>query len=79
MRISRSARKHGVKDADIRHAVRYRIHGFDEDEDVTMVIGPARSGLLLEVGVLNIDHDAVAIHAMAARPKYIRRLPFGRS
>lgn len=44
-----------------------------------MVIGPARSGLLLEIGVLDIDHDAVAIHAMAARAKYIRRLPFERS
>lgn len=41
------------------------------DNDLTMLIGPARDGSLLEVGVLDIaSDDPVAIHAMPLRSKF---------
>ena len=66
-----SRRKHGVVDADILHAVRT----VAIDEDLTMLIGPASDGALLEIGVLDIDGDEpVVIHAMPLRPKFYRFL-----
>lgn len=45
------------------------------DEDLTMLIGPARGGALLEIGVLDVDgEDAVVIHAMPLRRKFRRFL-----
>ena len=45
------------------------------DEDLTMLIGPASDGALLEIGVLDIDgDDPVVIHAMPLRPKFYRFL-----
>jgi hypothetical protein len=44
------------------------------DEDLTMLIGPALDGSLLEVGVLDIDEEAVIIYAMDLRPKFYRFL-----
>lgn len=44
-------------------------------EGLTLLIGPASDGALLEVGVLDFDgEDPVAIHAMALRPKFYRFL-----
>jgi hypothetical protein len=44
-------------------------------ENLTMLIGPAPDGALLEVGVLDIDgDDPVAIHAMPLRPRFYRLL-----
>lgn len=41
------------------------------DADLTLLIGPARDGSLLEIGVLDIDgEDPVVIHAMPLRPKF---------
>lgn len=45
------------------------------EEDLTMLIGPAVDGRLLEIGVLDLDgDDPVVIHAMALRPKSRRFL-----
>ncbi len=45
------------------------------DEDLTMLIGPAQDGRMLEIGVLDVDgDDPVVIHAMALRPKFRRFL-----
>jgi hypothetical protein len=36
-----------------------------------MLIGPARNGALLEIGILGAEtDDPVIIHAMPMRPKY---------
>ncbi len=44
-------------------------------EDLTMLIGPAANGTLLEIGVLGIEgDDPVVIHAMALRPTFHRFL-----
>lgn len=67
MRIGEPARKHGVSDADIWHAVRK----IDMDDDLTMLIGPARDGTPLEIGILDLNgEDPVVIHAMRLRPKF---------
>lgn len=71
MRIGKPARKHGVPDADIWHGIRNATN----DEDLTMLIGPAGSGAPLEIGVLGLDGaDPVVIHAMPLRPKFYRFL-----
>lgn len=75
MRIGQPAWKHGVGEEDIRHAVRNAMRRIDLDEDLTMLIGPAADGNLLEIGVLDLDgEDAVVIHAMALSAKLQRFL-----
>ncbi len=71
MRVGDPARKHGVAEADIWHAVRNTMRRVVLDDDLTMLIGPATDGALLEVGVLDIDgDDSVVIHAQPLRPKF---------
>jgi hypothetical protein len=71
VRIAEPARKHGVSDADIWHAIRTATHKIDMDEDLTMLIGPAHDGTPLEIGLLDISgEDPVIIHAMRLRPKF---------
>ena len=78
MRIGGPARKHGVPDADIWHGVRNATHKIDMDEDLTMLIGPARDGAPLELGVLGLDSDdPVIIHALPLRAKFYRFLGKG--
>ena len=75
MRIGEPARKHGVADADIWHAARTAVRRIALDEDLTMLIGPASDGALLEIGVLDLEgDDPVIIHAMPLRPKFYRIL-----
>jgi hypothetical protein len=71
--IEASARKHGVSDDDMLHALRHHWRGFETDDaDVTMFIGPSASGEPLEIGVVD-DADGVAIiHAMPARSKFLK-------
>ncbi len=71
MRVGEPARKHGVTDENIWHAVRTAMRRIILDEDLTMLIGPASDGALLEIGVLDIDgDDPVVIHAMPLRTKF---------
>ncbi len=47
------------------------IRKIDMDDDLTMLIGPARDGTPLEIGVLDLNgEDPVVIHAMRLRPKF---------
>jgi len=72
VRIGQAARKHGITDEDMFHAVRNSIAQWQLDDDFTMRVGPARDGDLLEVGVLGIDtDDPVIVHAMRARHQYL--------
>lgn len=78
VRIGEPARRHGVSDGDITHAVRNALRWVVMDDDLTMLIGPAADGALLEIGALNIDgEDAVVIHAMSLRRKFYRFLARG--
>ena len=68
-----SARKRGIPDEDILHALRHHIHAFALDEGLTMVVGPARDAQLLEIGLVeSAEGDLLVVHAMAAREKFLR-------
>jgi hypothetical protein len=69
--ILASARKHGVADEDIVHAYHHPIRVLVLD-DLTMLIGPDLSARLLEVGVSTREGIEFVVHAMPARPKFIR-------
>lgn len=72
VRIAESARKHQVTDDGVRHAARLAIGSWPMDDDLSMLVGPARSGALLEVGVLGVNSDdPVIVHAMPCRPKFL--------
>lgn len=79
MEVHRSARKHGVGDADIieaatRYVVAYLIG--DGDPPRELRLGFDTSGRLLETVVLLLDDDReLTIHAMRARPQYFELLP----
>lgn len=70
--IATSARKHGVTDEDIRHALKHywTIHSTD-DPAVSTYIGPSMSVQPIEIVVVRDADSAVTIHAMPARRKYL--------
>lgn len=72
MRIAASARKHGVKDEDMLHAVRnyLKVIATAGDAELAMIVGPASDGRILEIGVVDDEQDPRIIHAMPARPKF---------
>ncbi len=71
MRIVASARKHGIEDADILHAldhmVRYREQEYDGELRV-FVIGADRIGRFLELVLVPADEPTRIIHADILRP-----------
>lgn len=80
MEVHRSARRHGIDDQDIRHAIEHPVVVSDIDPDAdppkALVIGPDRAGNLLEVVVLTLAGDKLlVIHAMPLRRKYRDLLP----
>lgn len=82
MEFHRSVDRHGIRRADVLHAVDHAVVvvevGPDQDPPKVLVIGPAWSGQLLEIVVLLLDGDRVlAIHAMRMRAKF-EPLLFGR-
>ncbi|GLY20138.1 hypothetical protein Kisp01_71520 [Kineosporia sp. NBRC 101677] len=70
--IAGSARKHGATDEDMLHALANPIRIFEVDDGLRMFIGPDQSARLLEVGVVEGDLAPVIVHAMSARPKFLR-------
>ena len=71
-----SARKHGIPDDDIRHAVNNALSAITtpNQPDFTMLIGPDTASRLLEIGVLSADDNDYVIHAMPARQKYLNMI-----
>ena len=74
--ILASARRHGISDDDIRHAVENSLAGgrSDDQTDLVMLVGPDQSGNLIEVGIVVTDDIEYAIHAMRARHQYLEWL-----
>ena len=71
--VLHSAFRHGVSEEDMLHALRHAFRWFALDDEMTMVIGPAVSGELLEVGTVVWYGDRPAIvHAMPAREGFVR-------
>ncbi len=80
MEIHRSARKHGIADATIRHALNHAITVIDLEPDAdppkVLAIGPDRAGNLLEIIWLELADDVnLVIHAMPLRPTFYDLLP----
>lgn len=71
MEIYSSARKHGISNADIEHAVDHAMAVGEQDDAKVLYLGPDRSGKLLEiVSVLRDDGTEIVIHAMRMRRIY---------
>lgn len=73
--ILATARKHGVADDDILHALRNAVFDYPRqgDLELTMAVGPARNGVtMVEVGYLRSEDGlVVVVHAMRARRNYL--------
>ena len=77
MEIHDSARRHGVADQDILHAIDHAlaIEDAGQDPDRWLVIGPDTAANLLEVVVMiTAEGSQIAIHPMPTREKYARLL-----
>ena len=71
MDIFASARKHGVDDSDIRHAVEQAVGVGEQEDGKVLYLGPDRAGNLLEiVSVVRDDGTEIVIHAMRVRRGY---------
>jgi hypothetical protein len=69
--IHHSARKHGIVDDDIVHAVDHALAIGEHDDGKVLYLGPDRAGNLLEVvSVARDDGSEIVIHAMPMRSKY---------
>jgi hypothetical protein len=73
--ITKSATKHGISEADIRHAQNQAIKIFEYFDDLDrrriLMIGPDQSGNLLELLMaINPDTSLKIFHAMRLRPKF---------
>ncbi len=69
--IHSSARKHGLSDRDIEHAVKHAMSIDDQDDDLRLYLGPARNSELIEVATIaGYGAMEMAIHAMKMRSKY---------
>ncbi len=79
MKVSSSARRHGIADDDILYAAEWALWIEDLDEENPsrqLRIGFDTKGRLLELVVLVFDSgNELVIHAMKARPGAIDLLP----
>lgn len=68
-----TARRHGVSDAEIKHALdnAWTVVPDQGDWELDMYLGPGSDGLAYEVGVA-YDHEGrlIVVHAMPMRPMY---------
>jgi hypothetical protein len=69
--ILSSARKYGISDDDMLHAYRNPIRVFSTD-DLVILIGADQSGRMLEIGVAAAEGIEFIVHAMEARPRFLR-------
>ncbi len=78
MEIHPSARRHGIADEDMEHAVPHAMAIDDQGDDTRLYLGPARNTDLLEVvTIIRDDGSDLVIHAMKMRRKYRPLLPGG--
>jgi hypothetical protein len=78
--IHQSARRHGVSDAAILHALDHAVTVIDLEPDSdppkVLAIGPDHAGNLLEVIWLELANEvSLVIHAMPLRPTFYDLLP----
>lgn len=69
--VYRSARRHGVADADILHAVDHALGAAEQDDGKVLYLGADRAGNMLEVIAIERDDGTeIVIHAMRMRRLY---------
>jgi len=74
--IHPSARRHGIADEDIKHAVTHAMAIEHQPDETRLYLGPARNAELLEVMTIPLVPDSeLAIHVMRIRRKYQHLLP----
>jgi uncharacterized DUF497 family protein len=75
--IRDSARKHGIADADMLHAIknpiRYREQDYDGEARI-FIIGPDRTGRFLELVIVPADEPSRIIHADILQPNHYNYL-----
>lgn len=69
--VLQSATRHGIGEEDALHAWAFAATAYYVSNSMVMYIGPARSGVLLEVGVVDWHGDIAIVHAMRARKKFL--------
>ncbi len=69
MEIHESARRHGIADEDIEHALAHSVAWVELGDDTPryLLAGPDGAGNLLEPVVLVLGGDELVIHAMPPR------------
>jgi hypothetical protein len=74
--FNKAAFRHGVSEADIRHAYKTRIYDASMGElpEKYAVIGFDQNWNPLEVMYNPIDNNHINVHAMKARDSFIKRL-----
>jgi transcriptional/translational regulatory protein YebC/TACO1 len=67
-----SAKKHGITNENVRHAVANALSVDEVDEDPIryLILGPDTIGNLVEIVVLDRPNGPCVIHAMKMREKY---------
>ncbi|HEU0205757.1 MAG TPA: DUF4258 domain-containing protein [Pseudolysinimonas sp.] len=78
MDFTESARKHGISEEDILHAIRHPLAHYEqshEGERRLLILGPDSSGRFLEIVVLPAREPERVIHADILRPKFYGQLP----
>jgi hypothetical protein len=78
VKVAPSALKHGISELDILYAAENWAYSSQPDDDVPakhLVLGFDSNGRHLELAILTFDSgQQLVIHAMKARPKYLRLL-----
>lgn len=70
--VADAARKHGVADVDMLHAIRMQFRAIRQSSDRELIIGADPTGRLLEIVILDAtEHEPpCVIHAMELRKTY---------
>ncbi|MGH9191185.1 MAG: hypothetical protein ACRDZ0_01750 [Acidimicrobiales bacterium] len=75
MEIYESARRHGIEDEDILHAVEHAVAIGDQDDGKVLYLGPERAANLLEVVAVRRDNESGDRDPRHARARQVRAVP----
>lgn len=71
MEIYATARKHGIANEDIVHAIEHALAVGEDEDGRVLYLGADRAANMLEVvSVMRDDDTEIVIHAMRMRAKY---------